>query len=575
MSDLAASTQLAPAAPRAAAASAKPLAALDPVLRGVRSFTAQPAVAKSMPALGLVALLGLAAIIWMAFSAPPARTLFSGLADEEKAAVVDALRAAGVSHQIDRTTGAVSVSETDYHQARMLLAAQGLPKSGPDGNEVMNSLPLGASRAVETERLRSAREVDLARTIEGIDVVQSARVHLAVQPPSVFLRDRVAPAASVMLTLVNGRTLGDGQVQAIVHLVASSVPGLSPDGVSVVDQNGRLLSRDGSGLSGASDRQVAMQSAVEERYRRALSSLLTPILGAGNFTAEVHADLDFSEVQATREGFPQEASTLRTEEGSVTADGGASAADRPAAGIPGALANEAPPAAQVAAAPDGTLTPETPGAPAAQAGGRRTENYVRNFAVGREVSVTRRQPGEVKRLSVAVAIKTPEGGQAPSVAELKALEDLVKGAIGFSQGRGDTVAISARAFAPAEAAPESWWEASWIAPLARNLTALALAALLVFGVGRPLLKRLGAAASQRSEAAKARKPAVGDEIAAALVDQAKSDPSARVTLEMIEAAQDYEARAALIRNFVRQDPPRAALVVRDLIRADARNGVER
>jgi flagellar M-ring protein FliF len=514
----------------------------------------------------------------MVFSAPPARTLFSGLADEEKAAVVDALRSAGLSHKIDRTTGAVTVSEADYHQARMLLAAQGLPKSGPDGAEVMNGLPLGASRAVETERLRSAREVDLARTIEGIDVVQSARVHLAVQPPSVFLRDRVAPAASVMLTLANGRTLGDSQVQAIVHLVASSVPGLSPDGVSVVDQNGRLLSRDGAGLSGTSDRQVAMQNAVEERYRRSLASLLTPMLGAGNFTAEVHADLDFSEVQATREGFPQEASTLRTEEGSLTSDGaGAGAAgDRPAVGIPGALANEAPPAAEVAAAPDGALTPQTRGgAAAAGPGGRRTENYVRNFAVGREVSVTRRQPGEVKRLSVAVAIKTPEGGQAPSAADIKALEDLVKGAIGFDAGRGDKVAISARAFAPAEASEPSWWEASWVALLARNLTALALAALLVFGIGKPLLKRLGTAAAQRRDVKKAPRHGVGGEIAAAIADQASKDPSARVTLEMIEATSDYEARAALIRNFVRQDPPRAALVVRDLIRADARTGAEK
>ncbi|HEY1145310.1 MAG TPA: flagellar M-ring protein FliF, partial [Allosphingosinicella sp.] len=202
---------------------------LAPTVRGggvnalmgqARAFAAQPAVAKSLPAIGLIALLGLAARIWMAFSAPPSRSLFSGLADQDKAAVADALDTAGIPYKLDRSTGALSVSDDDYYQAKMLLASQGLPKSAPDGNEMINNLPLGASRAVEGERLRGARELDLARTIEAIDAVQSARVHLAVEAPSVFLRDRSKRSASVMLNLAPGRTLSDAQVQAIVHLVA-------------------------------------------------------------------------------------------------------------------------------------------------------------------------------------------------------------------------------------------------------------------------------------------------------------------------------------------------------------------
>jgi flagellar M-ring protein FliF len=537
----------------------------------LRGFAAQPAVAKSLPALGLIGLLAVAALIWMTVSAAPGRDLFRGLPDGDKAAVVEALKGGGIAYSLDRDTGAITVSDADYHEAKMLLAAQGLPKSAPDGAQTIADLPLGASRAVESERLRGAREMDLARTIEAIDAVKAARVHLALEAPSAFLRERSKPAASVMLTLDQGRALSEQQVQAIVHLVASSVPGMSPDGVSVADQNGRLLSsQNDGGVSDATERQVAVQAKIEERYRQSLETLLTPIVGAGNFTAQVHAEVDFSETQATREGFPKEASTLRTEEGAMTL----AEAEPEAGGIPGALSNQPPAAAEVAAAPDGTMTPNVAGAPeaAGAAAQKRNENYVRSYAVGREVSVTRQQTGQVKRLSVAVALKNPEGVPPRTAQEIAALEKLVKGAVGFDAGRGDQVALTARSFAPEAAAEPGWWEAGWVSMIARNLTALAIVALLVFGLGKPLLKRGGAALAKRAEAQAAGRAAVRGEIADALAERAQSDPDTRVTLEMIEAARSYEARAALIRNFVRQDPARAALVVRDLIRADSKDG---
>jgi flagellar M-ring protein FliF len=578
MSETATTTELSPL-PRRGVPASSGGAALRGTIQNLRGLAAQPAVQKSLPAIGFAALIGLAAIIWMIFSAPPQRPLYPGLGDEEKAAVVQALVAANIDHDVDSSTGTVSVSEADYYQARMLLASQGLPRSGPDGNEMIGNLPLGSSRAVETERIRSARELDLARTIEGIDVVQSARVHLAVETPSMFVREHAAPAASVMLTLASGRSLGDSQVQAIVHLVASSVPGLAPDGVSVVDQNGRLLSRTGSdAATAASERQIAVQTAIEERYRSAISQLLTPILGAGNFTAEVHADVDFAEVQSTREAFPESMRALRSEEGQLTAEGGAAAAEATAGGIPGALSNQAPPASQVAAAPGGTVTPtapEAPGAPATPEAGRRTENYNRSYDVGREVSVTRQPVGNVKRLSVAIALRNPEGARPRSRQELQALEQLVKGAVGYDQRRGDMVALSARTFAPAEEPVPSWWEASWVSMLARNLTSLALAALLVFGLGKPLLRKGTAMLANRAGTARTARSSVGSEIASVLADTARSDVDMRVSLEMIEATRDYETRAALIRHFVRQDPARAALVVRDLIRDDSKNGTDR
>jgi flagellar M-ring protein FliF len=555
----------------------------------LRGFAAQPAVAKSLPLLGFVALLALVAFVWMTVSAAPDRTLFPGLADEDKAAVVEALNGGGIDNAIDRSTGAITVPEADYHRARMLLASRGLPRGGQDGGEVLSSMPLGSSRAVEGERIRQAQEMDLARTIEAIDVVQSARVHLAVAQPSVFVRERSRAAASVMLTLAPGRTLGDSQVQAIVNLVASSVPGLAADGVSVVDQNGHLLSRTGNdGAAGESERQLAVQTSVEERHRQAIAAILTPIVGEGNFTAEVHADMDFSEVQSTREGFPAADRAIAAEQGQVSSDPAATGATAAAGGIPGALSNQPPPASEVTAAPGGAVAPQaatgTPvGGPAATAettasetgaGGQRSENYNRTFAVGREVSVTRQQPGTVKRLTVAVALRNPEG-RPRGIPEVQALEALVKGAVGFDQARGDIVAINARPFvAPAEVPATSWWEAAWVWTLGRNLIGLLIVLAIVFGIGRPLLRKTQAFAASRAENRSAARAQVGGEIAGVLADRARSDLDMKVSLEMIEATRDYEQRAALIRTFVRQDPARAALVVRDLIRTDA-NGAER
>jgi len=551
------------------------------ILNGLRNFTAQPAVAKSLPLLGLLAVLGAAALIWMAVAAAPSRTLFSGLADSDKGAVVEALNSAGIANSLDRDTGAIKVSDDDYHRARMLLASQGLPRGGQSGAEVVADMPLGASRAVEAERIRAAREADLARTIEAIDVVQTARVHLAAEQPSVFVRERNNAAASVMLTLAPGRTLGEGQVQAIVNLVASSVPGLAPEQVSVIDQNGRLLSSSGgNAASQASERQLAIQTQVEDRARQAITTLLTPIVGAGNFTTEVHAEMDFSETQSTREGFPENQRQMTAEEGQVSSEGGANGAAPPAGGVPGALSNTPPPAAQVAAAPGGAVTVPAQGAPAAAtpgAGtGNRTENYNRSYAVGREVSVTRAQTGTVKRLSVAVALRNPDG-RPRGVAEMQQLEQLVKGAVGFDQARGDVVALNSRAFAATEETAPSWWEAGWVSLVVRNLTALIIALLVIFVFAKPLLKRTKTAMANRSVTNLTSRAAVGGEIANAIADRvghgAGTELDVKVSLEMIEATRDYEKRAALIRAFVRQDPARAALVVRDLIRHDA--GAER
>jgi flagellar M-ring protein FliF len=348
-----------------------------------------------------------------------------------------------------------------------------------------------------------------------------------------------------MLTMQNGRTLSEAQVRAVRQLVASSVNGLSPSDVSVVDQSGALMSREGSA---GDDRNFELQTQAEDRYRQALATLLTPMLGSGNYTAEVHADIDSSESQSTRESFPQNDKALRSEEGNKTTT---STSTMPAGGIPGALSNQPPPASQLSQTP-----PQQAATTSAQGDGQSTETFSRNFDVGREISVTHEPQGRLKRLSVAVALK--EDGKKPTPAEISAIESLVKGAVGFDGTRGDLVVVTSRPFAPADEAQVRFWDSGWFMPLIRQVGALFAALLAFLFIGRPLMKSLrndepspAASVEDNAQAGRAATPQMGT-----------------VTLDMIEKAPSYEARADLVRNFVRQDREKAAIVVRQLVEAN-------
>ncbi|MDZ7588407.1 MAG: flagellar basal-body MS-ring/collar protein FliF [Parasphingorhabdus sp.] len=526
----------------------------QPPMARARAWFDQPALRKSLPVLGLLAVVAAAAMTWLALREAPQRDLFRGLPETDQAAVAEALQQSQIAFAINDATGALTVGQDDYHRARMALAAQGLPKSAPSGDSILSAMPMGTSRAVEGEKLRTAREMDLARTIEAIGAVETARVHLAVEPPSLFIRDKAAPAASVMLNMRGGARLSDDQVQAIVHLVASSVPALASDNVSVIDQAGRLLSRqDSNGAAGEASQQLDVQERIEDRYRRALMALLTPMLGADNFTAEVTAEVDFSEKQATRESFPQDDARVRTEQGSWSNDPG----ERPTYGIPGALSNTAPaPATQSQNFP----TPADPAQAAVTESTRTSEKFAREFELGREVSVTKDGAGRLSRISVAVALRSPVGKKQRSKQEIAAVEALVKGAIGFNATRGDVVAVEARDFQTSVAPTESWWEAPWVDPLVRNVSALLVALLLVIFLGRPLLKSLSGMKRQGAIAP----GQIATEIGGELTRQAAKP----VSLEMIGAASGYGERAALIQDFVRQNPDHAALVVQELLAED-------
>ncbi|WP_373475037.1 flagellar basal-body MS-ring/collar protein FliF [Sphingorhabdus sp.] len=515
----------------------------------LRDITSQPAVRKALPALALTAAVGIAAISYFALATPAQAPLFQGLAEGDKAAVADALQASGISYSLDPGTGAISVDAGKIHEARMLLAGQGLPKALPSGDAVIASLPMGSSRAVEGETLRGAREADLARTIEAIDAVKTARVHLAMPEPSVFVREAREPAASVMLTLQQGRSLSDAQVRAIRHLVASSVPGLAADSVSVIDQSGALI----SSPTGSADQEMfQLQMQMEERYRQAVVTLLTPIVGAENFSVEVHADVDPSETQSTRETFPKDDRALRSEEGNKSTQ---SASTPGAVGIPGALSNQPPPASQLTNTPPGQTAQPNEG------DSQSEETYTRNFDVGREIAVTHQPQGNLRRLSVAVALRDVKGQKKPSAADVAALEALVKGAVGFSTERGDLVAISSRPFAEQAEAVVNFWDEPWFFPLVQQIGAVLVAILAFIFIGRPLMK------AAKGKMAAAKEQAEVEQKLLAATGQPRV--SNQVTIEMIEAAPSYEARANLVRSFIRQDPERAALVVRQMIQERA------
>lgn len=520
----------------------------------VARLWANPAVKKSAPMIGVLGLLASAALAWTMIATPPQKTLFTGLSDADKAAASEALTQANIDSNFDNA-GTLTVAEDDYYKARMLLASQNLPKATPGGYAILDQLPMGVSRAVEGERLRQARETELARSIQEIEGVTEARVHLAVPENTVFVRDNAAPSASVMVRLAAGRSLSEAQVRSVINLVASSVPGLKPDAVTIVDGAGSLLTKPGGqGGLGASDERIDFQRRIESKYRDQLMQLLTPLVGAGNFSAEVSAEVDLSETQATREAYGKEGA-LRAEQGNWTGNqSGPGAAE----GIPGTLSNTPPPAAQVKAGQQANQALQSgPGAKVPDTL-KQSDQFSRAYELDKEISVTRAAPGGVKRMSVAVVLREPEGGKARTPQEIAQLTELVRAAVGYDATRYDQVTVISRKFAGAteeEGAP--WYEAGWFPVVARNVTALIIALLVLFVGLKPMLRMMGKKKEQPEEPTEAPVPSLSSAIGR----------RPQFELEQIESAQSYDQKVKLVRDFTRDNPARAALAVRDMIKA--------
>jgi flagellar M-ring protein FliF len=455
----------------------------------LRAFAGQSAVKRMLPWFLGVSALGAVALTWSTLAPAPQRTLYSELSDSERAGVVDALDKANISYKINNETGALTVNEDDLYKARMLVAQNGALATPQSGDDLLDKLPMGASRELEGERLRSAREHDLQLSIMEIDGVEAVRVHLAEGEKSVFVRDNLPPTASVMVRLARGRQLSESQVSAIVNLVAASVPGLTPEAVRVVDQHGRLLSDKTAG--GDSDR-LELQSRMEDKLRTQVAALLTPMIGEGNFSSEIQVELDMDQVTSARESYDKQGVVRsETQEQSQTTGG------QGAAGVPGVLSNTPPPPTTAQPGPPQGTTPAANGA--AQPPVSSDTSSTKNYELGREVAVANTTPGKVKRISVAVALsaKAMRNGKAADTEQIK---QLVSAAVGADPQRGDQVAVIARNFEPLPDAKAPFYEAPWFATVVRNAVAL-IAVLLVLLLGvRPLIKALRRDAGGKAEA---------------------------------------------------------------------------
>ena len=517
-----------------------------------------------MALLAVAIAVGLMVFFWA--QKPGYVPLYAGLDAKATAEASDLLRAAQIPFKIDQASGAISVPEANIHDARLKLAGSGLGESGRIGFELMERDPgFGVSQFVENARYQHALETELVRTIAALRPVRDARVHLAIPKPSAFTRQREAASASVVLELRGGATLERGQVDAIVHLVASSIPDLAPDRVTVVDQNGRLLSNDAqdpaAALSAIQFEQVRRQ---ETSFNQRIRELLEPMAGAGRVNAEVTVDMDFSVSEEARELYNAEPPKLRSEQTSESAsrDSGPQGIPGATSNLPDTAVNPAPVDAQVAAAATG-------------AAGDSSRSATRNYELDRTLSHTRQPPGRIRRVSAAVLVDhVPRAGtdgatsaQPLTAAELQRVEALVRQAVGFDESRGDTVSVMNTPFVREQSegfdAPP-WWQQ----PMMRDIARLVLGALVVlallFGVVRPAVRQIAGP----SKAPAPKTPAVAevtlldDPVPELADDTARIAALADARAPIALPSDAYEDRLRTAREAVKTDSKRVAQVVK-------------
>jgi len=544
-------------------------------------------VPTSVPARGLADIPGLkqigllagvaaaiAAAIWLVIWSQGQNytVLYGQLSERESGQVMDALTAAGIDFKLN-PSGAVSVPESKVQEARIRLASQGLPQSDSMGIEmIQKESALGNSSMMESARYQSVLETELARTIIKVQGVQTARVHLALPKPSVFLRDAHKATASVMLQLYPGRRLEPGQVAAIVHLVASSVPELSATDVTLVDQAGSLLnSPDENTEAAAGTRQFEQTRKLEASYQQRIIELLEPMLGAGRVRATVTADMDYTVTEETHENYDPQKTAVRSEQTSnemrKSGDG--------AEGIPGALSNQ-PPGTSGAPVIPGAATPGNPVTPPNAAGAGQTaaassgpsstaQRSTRNFEVDRTLSYVKQPVGKLKRLNVGVVLddwqKVDADGKVTTApmndTDIKRFSQLIKESIGLKDDRGDQINVLNQAFKTNAALPPvdglPLWQQPWLTQLAKQIVGAALVLVVAFLVLRPLMKSLTKSSGRTS----------------ATVEDVDGD---RVSLsgqgKAIKLSPSFEQQIAAARTLVGQDPRRAAQVVKDWVSAD-------
>ena len=526
-------------------------------------------------AIGVV--VALVAIIFFVVSQQPERTtLYASLPEAEKARVIDALKNAGVDVALDPTTGDVIVPVRDYHSSRMTLAAQGLPASIPDGYDSLADIPMGSSRSVEQVRLKQTQEIELARSISEIEGLVTARVHLAIPEKSVFARASTPPTASVFVQMENGRSLSRQQVDAIVHLVSSSVPFMAKNDVTVVDQYGNLLSRppqDSAGM--VSDAQLEHRIRLEEIYRNRVIALVSPIVGAGNVTAQVNLAIDFTRSEITEELMDPEGTALRSEQRSSE-----SSSELIAKGVPGATSNRAP--TQTDIETQQTIDNSDPNAAKA-----RSTSETRNYEVSRTVSTTQRPSSQITSIQAAVLVRemevvNPETGltevkEIPKE-KLDEIKALVSSAIGIDADRGDSLTVSSSTCVSAlEGVKKPGYDMDWAVTIMRQGLTILIMAVVVLGVIRPLINRIMVPAAQGGPGEAV--VTLDEDVDLDTVEiqegeslediKAKLKPKkASISPEMLDTANTYDDKVAVIRMIVSDEAGRVSNVFKTMMQND-------
>ncbi|ARU26861.1 flagellar basal-body MS-ring/collar protein FliF [Cellvibrio sp. PSBB006] len=522
--------------------------------------------------------IGFAVVLWS--QGEDYRPLYGSLNNLDAANVVQVLDQNQIKYKLDINTGAVLVAADDVHMARLRLAELGIPGKDNTGFELLDQeQPLGTSQFMENTRYHRGLEGELARTITSITSIRKARVHLAIPKRSVFVRDVRKPTASVFVEVFAGRTVEPAQVRAITNLVASSIPELNKEDVTVVDQHGSLLStgdeNDELLLAG---KQHTYTQAVEESLIKRVNSILLPVVGNGNFRAEVSADIDFTAIEQAAETFNPDLPAVRSEQTLNEERVGGDIAG----GIPGALTNQPP--GTTTQVPE-QLDPVT-GEPIQPEPPRNSrEQATRNYELDRTISYTRHQQGTLKRLTVAVVVddkivKDAEGNDTRvpwTENELERLSILVRDAVGFSAVRGDSVNVLNSPFMGADdsllfdttAEEVPWWE-TWILPNIKYLSGVLIVLLLIFGLLLPVFRSLTRSGQQLTEQEEARQLAALE--AAGLGYDGMSDETVTLTggsaLMLPGPEQGYEQQLNAIKGLIADDPGRVAQVVKKWINKD-------
>ena len=560
-------------------------------LANIRAVIEQPGFRRAFPTI-LAALTAVAAVVlFVAMRHPDMTTLYASVSDSEKSKIYEALKNMGMSVELDPATGEVLIPTNDYHQARISLAAQGLPEYASNGFEEIDSMPLGVSRSVETMKLKKLQENELARSISEISSVLAARVHLALPEKSVFIRNQTSPTASVFVTLKAGRQLDQTQVRAITNLVAASVPGMSQDGVSIIDQMGHLLSYAPDNPNEVmADSQLAYRMKLESIYRSRIQSLVAPIVGAANVTAQVNIEIDFTRRETSQEMVDPEDRAILSEQSSLNVT-----SKKDAVGIPGAISNQPPAEAQIAMK-DSEVKMGGAGAGKDEFE-TKSSTDLKNYEVSRKFETVTTPSNIIARIDAAILVRDrkivdPETGEITfepiSEKIKKEMEQLISSAIGLKVERGDSLTITSQTFNE-EITWESinWYESAWFKSITEKSLLVLLLGFVSLGVVRPLLSRIlvptssansvmelyaeaetmADMATQRIESIKAVEVEEGETLEG-IKAKLKPKKKSGISADLLDTANTYDDKVALVRMIVGDEAGRVANVFKQMMRQD-------